>query len=65
MLIPHEQYRQFVEAGRFDIMNIEAFASRINRDPGIVLGRLLNDKKVSYEDRMLATIRKKYRVTIP
>lgn len=45
-------------------MNIEAFASRINRDPGIVLGRLLNDKKVSYEDRMLATIRKKYRVTI-
>ena len=64
MLIPYEQYKRFVEEGRFDIKSIEAFATVIDRDPGIVLGRLLNDKKVSYEDRMLATLRHKYRVKI-
>lgn len=64
MLIPYEQYKRFVEEGRFDVKNIEAFADVIDRDPGIVLGRLLNDKKVSYEDRMLATLRHKYKVKI-
>ena len=64
MLIPYEQYKRFVEEGRFDIKSIEAFASAIDRDPGIVLGRLLNDKKVSYEDRMLAALRHKYKVKI-
>ena len=64
MLIPYEQYKRFVEEGRFDIKNIEAFADVIDRDPGIVLGRLLNDKKVSYEDRMLAALRHKYKVKI-
>ena len=52
MLIPGEQYQLFVEEGRFD------------RDPGIVLGRLLNDGKVNYEDRMLASLRHKYKVVI-
>jgi len=64
MLIPYEQYKRFVAEGRFDVKNIEAFADVIDRDPGIVLGRLLNDKKVSYEDRMLATLRHKYKVKI-
>ena len=61
MLIPNEQYQQFVEDGRFDIQAIKEFASSIDRDPGIVLGRLLNDGKVNYEDRMLASLRHKYR----
>lgn len=64
MLIPNEQYQQFVEDGRFDIQAIKEFASSINRDPGIVLGRLLNDGKVNYEDRMLASLRHKYKVVI-
>ena len=64
MLIPYEYYSRFVEDGRFDIQTIKVFASSIDRDPGIVLGRLLNDKKVNYEDRMLATLRHKYKVVI-
>ena len=64
MLIPNEQYQQFVEEGRFDMQAIKEFALSINRDPGIVLGRLLNDKKVSYEDRALAALRHKYKVKI-
>ena len=64
MLIPGEQYERFVEEGRFDIYAIKEFASSIDRDPGIVLGRLLNDGKVNYEDRMLAALRHKYKVKI-
>ena len=64
MLIPGEQYQQFVERGRFDMRAIKEFALSIDRDPGIVLGRLLNDKKVSYEDRALAALRHKYKVKI-
>lgn len=64
MLIPNEQYQQFVEDGRFDIQAIKEFASSIDRDPGIVLGRLLNDEKVNYEDRMLAGLRHRYRVKV-
>ena len=64
MLIPYEHYSRFVEDGRFDIQTIKVFASSIDRDPGIVLGRLQNDKKVNYEDRMLATLRHKYKVVI-
>lgn len=64
MLIPCEKYRQFVERGKFDVQAISAFAMEINRDPGIVLGRLLNDKRVNYEDRRLNELRHKYRVKI-
>ena len=64
MLIPYEYYSRFIEEGRFDMQTIKAFASSIDRDPGIVLGRLQNDKKVNYEDRMLATLRHKYKVVI-
>jgi len=64
MLIPGEQYREFLEEGRFDMQAIKEFASSIDRDPGIVLGRLLNDGKVSYEDRMLAALRHKYKVRV-
>ena len=60
MLIPGEQYERFVE----DMQAIKEFASNIDRDPGIVLGRLLNDGKVNYEDRMLAALRHKYKVEI-
>ena len=64
MLIPCEQYKQFIEENRFDAQAIRAFAKKIDRDPGIVLGRLLNDKKVDYTDRTLHGLRHKYRVKI-
>jgi hypothetical protein len=62
MLIPCEQYKKFVEENRFDAHAIRIFAKKIDRDPGIVLGRLLNDKKVDYDDWTLNGLRHKYRV---
>lgn len=64
MLIPCDQYQQFIAENRFDIQSIRRFAKRIDRDPGIVLGRLMNDGKVSYDDRSLNSLRHKYKVKI-
>jgi Zn-dependent peptidase ImmA (M78 family) len=49
-LIPPEAYQTFIQADRFDVDSIRRFANLIERDPGIILGRLKNDKKVSYND---------------
>ena len=62
MLIPYEQYGKFIERNRFDAQAIRLFAKEINRDPGIVLGRLLNDGKVDYNDWTLNVLRHKYRI---
>lgn len=62
MLIPCELYRKFIEENRFDVQSISIFAKKIDRDPGIVLGRLLNDGKVAYNDWTLTSLRHKYRV---
>ena len=64
MLIPCDQYQQFIAENRFDIQSIRRFAKRIDRDPGIVLGRLMNDGKVSYDDWALNSLRHKYKVKI-
>lgn len=52
-LIPDEQYKKFIECGRFDLQSIRCFANTIDRDPGIVLGRLQNDKKVDFNDLLV------------
>lgn len=62
MLIPYAQYGKFIEKSRFDVQAIRLFAKEINRDPGIVLGRLLNDRKVDYNDWTLNVLRHKYRI---
>jgi hypothetical protein len=49
-LIPSDAYQSFIQAGRFDVNSIRRFANLIDRDPGIPLGRLKNDKKVSYDN---------------
>ena len=64
MLIPCDQYQQFIAENRFDIQSIRRFAKRIDRDPGIVLGRLMNDGKVSYDDWSLKSLLHKYKVKI-
>lgn len=62
-LIPRAAYDAFVKAGRFDVDSIRKFAKRISRDPGIVLGRLKNDKVVSYTDWQLTNaFCRKYKV---
>lgn len=52
-LIPTDAYQSFVQTGVFDVNSIRRFAYEIDRDPGIVLGRLKNDEKVSYDNWQL------------
>lgn len=61
-LIPREQYQEFIACGRFDLQSIRCFADAINRDPGIVLGRLQNDKKVDFNDWRMKPLRHKYKI---
>ncbi len=63
-LIPQEKYEEFIEKHRFfDEKTIISFAGSIDRDPGIVLGRLMKDKIVDYtETRLSNRLRQKYTV---
>jgi len=61
-LIPFEQYQEFIAAGKYDLDAICTFANQINRDPGIVLGRLQNDNVIDYDDWTMKPLRHKYKV---
>lgn len=61
-LIPDAQYQKFIEKKQFDLQSIVNFANSIDRDPGIVLGRLQNDKKVDFDDWTMKPLRHKYKV---
>lgn len=61
-LISSEQYQEFIECAQFDLQSIRQFANKIDRDPGIVLGRLQNDKKVDFNDWTMKPLRHKYKV---
>ncbi len=61
-LIPSKQYQEFIECAQFDLKSIRQFANTIDRDPGIVLGRLQNDKKVDFNDWTMKPLRHKYKV---
>lgn len=61
-LIPSNEYQQFIENGDFTIDEINSFANKINRDPGIILGRLRNDKRIRYDDVKYNCLRTRYRI---
>ncbi len=61
-LIPREKYHEFVANKRFALNDIVRFAESINRDPGIVLGRLQNDGLVGFDDWTMKPIKHKYKV---
>ena len=62
-LIPPDKYEDFLRKEQFGEVSIKGFAESIQRDPGIVLGRLQNDKKVSFVDVTLSrALRHKYKV---
>lgn len=54
-LIPSKEYDLFISKGVFTFNSINSFASSIDIDPGIVVGRLMKDGYVDYtsELRML------------
>ena len=65
-LIPQEEYEKFVSRNRFfDESAIVEFADSIDRDPGIVLGRLMMDGRVSHKDTVMSSrLRHTYSVVI-
>jgi hypothetical protein len=65
-LIPQERYVEFIQQHQyFDETIICQFAEEINRDPGIVLGRLLRDKLVPETNmRLKNKLRHSYNVVI-
>ena len=61
-LIPSGLYFTFLNREKYNIGSIIEFARKINRDPGIVVGRLLHDNKLQYMDSNVLALRKKYKV---
>lgn len=63
-LIPSEKYSEFVQTGEAcTAESIRQFAVSIDRDPGIVLGRLKRDEYVPYAETELShELRHKYKV---
>lgn len=63
-LIPSEKYSEFVQTGEaYTAESIRQFAVSIDRDPGIVLGRLKRDEYVPYAETMLShELRHKYKM---
>lgn len=47
-LIPPKQYREFIQSGRCNRTVIQEFATDIGIAPGIIVGRLQHDHKISY-----------------
>ena len=63
-LIPPEKYQEFLEKKHYDLQAIRVFTNQIERDPGIVLGRLQNDRIVGFDDWTMKPLRHKYKVKI-
>lgn len=65
-LIPQDKYETFLcQHQCFDEVTIREFAKSIDRDPGIVLGRLLKDGKLRHTDtELLSRLRHRYNVMI-
>lgn len=61
-MIPPEKYKEFLESKRYDLQAIREFANQIERDPGIVLGRLQNDGIIGFDDWTMKPLRHKYKV---
>lgn len=64
LLIHPSEYAKFIENNDFSKDAIINFAKHIDRDPGIILGRLQNEKLVDYKDRNLQSLKHKYKVKL-
>ena len=62
-LIPEEKYQQFIRLNHYLTSDaIVKFAKEIDRDPGIVLGRLQKDGYVEYTNKKMNELRRKYKI---
>jgi len=60
MLIDNDMYQSFVKNNELTVENVRRFAKSINRDPGIVVGRLQNDRKISFDNYRMNQLKHKY-----
>lgn len=63
-LIDSVRYSEFVDAGIYSEGMIRRFAASIDRDPGIVFGRLQKEGYISYSSPMSKTMRRRYKVVV-
>ena len=61
-LIPEGLYQEFLNEGEYSVKSIKAFAKSIDRDPGIVVGRMQFDKIIDHKNRSMNSLREKYKV---
>lgn len=61
-LIPSNKYNEFILQNDITIASIRSFAKSIERDPGIVLGRLEKDGIVKYNSWKYKQLKRKYKV---
>lgn len=59
-LIAPEQYQKYISQGIFTVSSVSAFAEEINRDPGIIVGRLQNDGYVRHDDKRMNSLKTEY-----
>lgn len=48
ILIPDNEYKNFIEYNNYDEISILKFAEKLNVNPGIIVGRLQIDKKIGW-----------------
>lgn len=60
VLIPAGKYKAFVASGLFGKEAIISFAKKAGIAPGVVVGRLMHDKFVSFKDYTLDSLREKH-----
>lgn len=64
-LIPDDKYQKFVHNNHYFTPDIIIkFGQDIERDPGIVLGRLQNDGYIEYTNRKMNSLRRKYKIVL-
>ena len=60
-LIPADEFESFVQTGNYTLEAIRMFAKHIDRDPGIIAGRLAREE-ANYNNSALNALRTKYKV---
>jgi len=60
-LIPKEDFKIFTEKNVFNKQSIVSFAKRLEIKPSIVIGRLMHEKIITYNDYKLSSLRDQYK----
>ena len=63
-LIPNDLYSEYLKHSNFSEKSILSFAQNVNRDPGIIVGRLQHDGLVSKDNAKLNALKRKYIISL-